>query len=42
MLALDLQRLAEKGELADWREAYDHGDVKIGGDPRGPEARSAP
>ena len=26
-------RLAEKGHLADWREAHDHGDVKVAGDP---------
>jgi hypothetical protein len=25
--------LAEKGKLADWREAYDHGDLKVAGDP---------
>jgi hypothetical protein len=25
-------RLAEKGQLTDWREAYDHGDVKVTGD----------
>jgi hypothetical protein len=26
-------RLAEKGRVADWREAYDHGEVRVGGDP---------
>ncbi|MGH2964870.1 MAG: hypothetical protein ACRDMH_05760 [Solirubrobacterales bacterium] len=26
-------RLAEKGRLADWREAYDHGDIRVVGDP---------
>jgi hypothetical protein len=26
-------RLAEKGHVGDWREAYDHGDVKVAGDP---------
>ena len=25
--------LAEKGKLADWREAYEHGHVRVGGDP---------
>ena len=25
--------LAEKGSIADWHDAYDHGDLKIGGDP---------
>jgi hypothetical protein len=25
--------LAEDGKIKDWREAYEHGDVKIGGDP---------
>jgi hypothetical protein len=25
--------LAEKGQVTDWREAYDHGDVRVGGDP---------
>jgi hypothetical protein len=25
--------LAEKGQVADWRAAYEHGDVRIGGDP---------
>ena len=25
--------LAVDGQLKDWREAYEHGDVKIGGDP---------
>jgi hypothetical protein len=24
---------AEKGRLTDWREAYDHGDVRVTGDP---------
>jgi hypothetical protein len=26
--------LAEDGELADWHEAYEHGHVKVEGDPR--------
>jgi hypothetical protein len=26
-------RLAEKGHVADWRAAHDHGDVKVAGDP---------
>ena len=26
-------RLAEKGQLRDWREAYDHGQIKVSGDP---------
>ena len=26
--------LAVDGQLKDWREAYEHGDVKIGGDPQ--------
>jgi hypothetical protein len=25
--------LVEKGEIAAWHDAYDHGDVKFGGDP---------
>lgn len=25
--------LAEDGTIEDWREAYEHGDVKVGGDP---------
>lgn len=25
--------LAEKGKLTNWHDAYDHGDVKFGGDP---------
>jgi hypothetical protein len=25
--------LAEKGQVTDWREAHDHGDVRVGGDP---------
>ncbi len=24
---------AEKGQLSDWREAYEHGDIRVGGDP---------
>jgi hypothetical protein len=28
----DFNELAEKGNLADWREAYEHGHVKVGGD----------
>jgi hypothetical protein len=26
-------RLAEKGHVPDWREAYEHGDIRVGGDP---------
>ena len=26
-------RLAEKSRVADWRDAYDHGEVKVAGDP---------
>ena len=26
-------QFAEKGQLADWREAYDHGHIKVIGDP---------
>lgn len=26
-------RLAEKGRVADWRDAYDHGEVRVTGDP---------
>jgi hypothetical protein len=26
-------KLAEKGRLRDWREAYDHGHIKVSGDP---------
>jgi hypothetical protein len=26
-------RFAEKGQLSDWRGAYDHGDIKVAGDP---------
>jgi hypothetical protein len=26
-------QLAEKGELRHWREAYDHGHIKVSGDP---------
>jgi hypothetical protein len=26
-------QFAEKGHLADWREAYDHGDIRVVGDP---------
>jgi hypothetical protein len=26
-------QFAEKGHLADWREAFDHGDIKVIGDP---------
>ena len=26
-------QLAEKGRLTDWREAYDHGQIKVAGDP---------
>ena len=26
-------QFAEKGQLADWREAYDHGDIRVVGDP---------
>ena len=26
-------QLAEKGRLRDWREAYDHGHIKVSGDP---------
>lgn len=25
--------LAEKGSIRDWHDAYDHGDLKVGGDP---------
>jgi hypothetical protein len=28
----DFNWLAEKGKLDDWREAYEHGQVKVGGD----------
>src|SRR6266550_7189520 len=26
-------QFAEKGQVADWREAYDHGDIRVAGDP---------
>lgn len=26
-------RWAERGRLADWRDAYEHGDVRVSGDP---------
>jgi hypothetical protein len=29
----EFNRLAEKGRLRDWREAYEHGQVKVTGDP---------
>src|SRR5215207_4665407 len=28
----EFNRLAERGTLADWREAYEHGHVKVSGD----------
>jgi hypothetical protein len=28
----DFNELAEKGKLEDWREAYEHGQIKVGGD----------
>ena len=28
----DFNRLAEKGKLDDWRDAYEHGQVKVSGD----------
>jgi hypothetical protein len=28
-----LNELAEEGKLGQWREAYEHGDIKVGGDP---------
>lgn len=29
----EFNRLAEKGKLGDWREAYEHGHIKVEGDP---------
>jgi hypothetical protein len=28
----EFNQLAERGKLADWREAYEHGHVKVSGD----------
>ena len=28
----EFNQLAEKGKLGDWREAYEHGHIKVGGD----------
>jgi hypothetical protein len=25
-------QFAEKGQLSDWRQAYDHGEIRVGGD----------
>jgi hypothetical protein len=30
----NFNELATDGQLREWREAYEHGDVKIGGDPQ--------
>jgi len=33
MTRSQFNQLAEKGKLGDWREAYDRGQIKVGGDP---------